>query len=130
MLSLEVREMALVETHNGDIKSDPIGSPDYVWLRCSRYDLPDNTTGAIGYYVAYRPLASDWLDKGLPVTAEMRAHVREHLAIIATQQDEARAARESRRAAAIPAEYARETRARANGLCPRCHTYCYGDCRR
>lgn len=58
---------------------DPNGN-GYLWLNCEYYNLPDNTTGGIGYHVFYRPLCgSDYQGNEL-VTAEMIADIKEFYA--------------------------------------------------
>ena len=110
-------------THDGKIGTDRL-SPDYVWFRCSDYNLPNNTMGKIGYHCIYRPMCRpDYAGTEL-VTDQMIADAREHYAIIAAEDEEAKRL-EDERALSEPEPTPER---RPNQPCPICGTYCDGDC--
>jgi len=112
------------ETHNGAIKTSAL-APDSVWYSCDVYNLPDNTVGCIGYHVVYRPLCKPYYTGTEVVTDKMMEDTRAHYRIIERlEKNEAAATEEESNE--IDKIYAKR---RANGLCPHCGTYCYGDCR-
>ena len=109
-------------TKDGAIKTDETMSPEYVWYKCSVYNLPDNTMGGIGYHIVYRPLCKS------DVTDQMMTDTREHYRL-AAEMDKADEAIAEAKADKDCDEMDKIDRQRkANGLCPHCHTYCDGDC--
>jgi len=105
-------------THDGTISSDG----DTYSYRCDRWQAPDNTQGRCGWHVVYRPLAAGY--KGHEdLTPEMLAATREHDVEMYARAEARRVATE-----AAVVERIRHPQPEPEGLCPRCGTYCYGDC--
>lgn len=81
------------ETHDGTIKTDET-CPGYVWMRCDRWSLPDNTQGQIGWHVFYRPLAGHVYIGNELVTGRVAEAIREHYAARDLKRAQQRAAAE------------------------------------
>lgn len=102
-------------THDGTVKTKELSSPGYVWFKCARWGVNDNTTGQIGWHVEYRPLAAGY-KRGCEITDAMRLAVEEHYAeqqAIEQRAEDERKARFDReheaamQAAPLPANVAR-----------------------
>ena len=98
-------------SHDGTVKSNP-ARPGYVSYLCSAWGLPDNTVGKTGWYNVY-------LLQDERMTSAMKSAGREHNAAAR----EAAALEEKLQAAA-----GTTGRHSSYGLCPKCGTYCCGDC--
>ena len=114
-------------THNGNIMTDDLVSPGYVFYRCSAYNLPDNTMGNVGYHVCYRPLCGDMYVGNDLVTTEMIQHTKEHYAEVKKIEEIERKAK----FAAMIAEISKPVvlSPMDKMICKHCGTVCYGDCR-
>ena len=111
-------------TKDGAIKTNETMSPGYVWYKCSVYDLPDNTTGGVGYHVVYLPLRNG---TGV-VTDQMMTDTREHYRLAAEMDKADEAIAEAKASKDCDEMDTIDRQRKANGLCPHCHTYCDGDC--
>lgn len=117
-------------THNGNIGTDELTSPGYVWLSCDHYGLPDNTIGKVGYHVVYRPLCGNMYTGNELITDEIREEIRAHY-------DEIKERKEAKHNAERDAMLAMSRAATTNPvkpspmekmICKHCGTVCYGDC--
>ena len=103
------REMASdFLSHDGTIQSNA-ARMGYVSFRCDAWSLPDNTAGGTGWHNVYQ--MRDEL-----MTLEMQTAGREHNAARRAAES---LEKELQLAAAETTSY---------GPCPRCGTYCCGDC--
>lgn len=100
------------------IKTDETG---YVWMDCEHYSLPDNSQGKIGYHVFYRPLCGTMYKGNETVTESMMNDIRAHYAAIEVEKDSKKAI-----PAAVKVPYPPDQVQKR--LCPKCGTFCYGDC--
>jgi rubrerythrin len=116
------------ESHNGNIRTSELTSPGYVWYRCERYGLNDNTMGKIGYHVCYRPLAGTMYQGNEVVTDEMAQHTREHYAEAETIEAAEHKAQFERDLQEIEESAKRAPSLMARLICKHCGTVCYGDC--
>jgi len=104
------------QTHDGTIKSNETASPGWIAYCCDAWDLPDNTAGRVGWYRVYQMTDERMTDA-------MRAAGREHCAQSRAAEQAIEEAEYERQLAAIMANPADD-----DGRCPRCGTYCCGDC--
>lgn len=100
---------------------DPL-SPGYYGVRVTPGSPEDTSAGRVGYRWVYLRYADDPADAEL--IQELRALLPEFRAI----EDAEERAREERRLAALGAADERQAELEKNGLCPKCGTFCYGDC--
>jgi rubrerythrin len=122
--------MTYYETHDSTIRTDEICSPGNMWFRCDAWGLPDNTPGQIGWHGVYRVL-DDGHRGHEHVTDAMRTAAREHYAEQERIEAEHEVRREKAQEAADEAALAREAAEIKSGRpqpCPKCGTYCLGDC--
>lgn len=122
------------KTHNGTIASDETFAPGTIRFSCKAYNLPDNTMGKTGWHCIYRPCNPTYS----PDTPEnLKTLAREHMAEVeVTEKAEAEAKAEKEHAdfMAWAARQPKRDRNKPKGIagvhfpCPRCHTYCCGDC--
>jgi hypothetical protein len=108
------------KTHDGDIMTD---NSDYVWLSCSRYNLPDTTNGNIGYHVVYRPLCGSAYKGNELITEAMCKDIRDHYEEIDIKE-------QSDRKVKFEAMIGKPERIGQMDkmICHKCGTVCYGDC--
>lgn len=85
--------MNFFESHDGTIRTDET-DPGFVWARCDRWGLPDNTQGQIGWHVFYRPLAGSMYIGNELVTPALAEAIREHYAARDSARQAQRAAAE------------------------------------
>lgn len=98
-------------------------SPDYVGIDCTKTALPDNTMGNKGLHVIYLQYPGD-------IDTDLLAGAREFKAAVMDLRDSRRQARENVEIEkAITQSYkAPKGIAGVHRPCPKCGTYCCGDC--
>jgi hypothetical protein len=84
--------------------------------------------GGIGYHVIYRPLCKPDYRGTEVVTEKMMIDTREHYRLAAEMDKSDETIAESKASKACDEMDEIDRERKANGLCPHCNTYCYGDC--
>lgn len=88
------------------------GATDYVGINCAISGLADNTIGKTGWHVVYLPQPGD-------CPAALLAGAREFSRVVDAIVAERKA---------FADKAADDIAAHDSNICPKCGTYCYGDC--